>query len=129
MLDLSVYLPLSLNSENARKLYCLSRINRVSLNCIVENIIKEYLETQDIPDIPHDSTKSKTSQLGLRKRVGENIAYLRSINYLSQRRLGELVGLDQRSISLIEVGKRRIDLLEACALADALNVEIKDILN
>jgi DNA-binding XRE family transcriptional regulator len=129
MFNRFVYLPLSLNSENARKLYSLSRVQSVSLNCIVEQIIEEYLNTQDIPDMLSFFTRNKVNQFGVRLRIGKNIAYLRGINYLSQKKLGELASLDQRSISLIEVGKRKIDIVEAQAIAFVLGVEIKDFLS
>jgi DNA-binding XRE family transcriptional regulator len=129
MSNISVYLPLSLNNENARKIYCLSRIDGTSINCVAERIIQEYLEDRDIPDILNSSRLLKPNNSGMREKIGRNIAYFRGINYLSQKRLGDLVDLDQRSISLIEVGKRRLDMVEAIAIAQVLGVDIKDILS
>jgi DNA-binding XRE family transcriptional regulator len=129
MSNISVYLPLSLNSENARKIYCLSRLDGVSVNCIVEKIIDQYLEDREIPDILNKSNTEKPDNSGVREKIGKKIAYFRGINYLSQKRLGDLVNLDQRSISSIEVGKRRLDMIEAIAIAQVLGVEIKDILS
>jgi DNA-binding XRE family transcriptional regulator len=128
MTNISVYLPLNINSEIARKIYCLSRINGVSINCIAEKIIKEYLEEQDIPDILNSQKSLKSDNSGIREKIGRNVAYFRGINFLSQKRLGSLVSLDQRSISLIEVGKRRLDIIELIAIAQALGIKIEDIL-
>jgi DNA-binding XRE family transcriptional regulator len=128
MTNLSVFLPLNLNSNDARKIYCLSRVGGVSVTCVAERIITEYLEEREIPDILNAPKLSTKDNSGLREKIGKNIAYFRNINYLSQKTLGNLVGLDQRSISLIEIGKRRLDMLEALAIAQALNINVSDIL-
>jgi DNA-binding XRE family transcriptional regulator len=129
MTNLSVYLPLNLNSEDARKIYCLSRVDGVSVTYIAEKIITEYLEEREIPDILNTPKSTKTDISGLREKIGKKIAYFRNINYLSQKKLGSLVGLDQRCISLIEIGKRRLDMLEAIAIAQALDITVSDILS
>ncbi|MDP3737528.1 MAG: helix-turn-helix transcriptional regulator [Hyphomonadaceae bacterium] len=42
---------------------------------------------------------------------------------LNQTQLGELIGKDQKFISLIERSQRRVDVLEFYALAKALNLD------
>lgn len=123
MLDLTVYLPIKFKTELARKLYRLSRLKAISISCLAESIINEYLEGVDIPD---NNCNSKILNVGLRLAVGERIATLRKINYLSQQELGRLTGLGRKTISRIELGDRKLDLIEAIAIAQILGVEIKE---
>lgn len=51
------------------------------------------------------------------------LAEARKSSGLTQAELGEKVGKDQTYISLIEVGQRRVDILEFIALSRAMRIE------
>jgi DNA-binding XRE family transcriptional regulator len=130
MTNVSVYVPLVLNSENARKIYSLSRLEGISIGSVAEKIIDEYLEDREVPDVLNSSRfnyRKAVKSTELREKIGRNIAYLRCINFLSQRRLGEIIDLDQQKISSIEAGKRKLDIIEAMAIAEALGVKLEEI--
>ena len=124
-----VYLSLNLENITARKLYRLSKIKQLSIIDLVEEIVERYLldiqiDVWSIGEIKRPSIE----QENLRKVIGSKIASIRQINCLSQKRLGEIVNLDQQSISQIELGKRRLDVVEAIAIAQVLGVELSEII-
>lgn len=57
------------------------------------------------------------------KIIGENITFYRRLRGLSQRNLGEIVGISRSKISDIEHGKDNFDLELFIAIAKALSVE------
>jgi DNA-binding XRE family transcriptional regulator len=124
-----VYLPLNLENLTARKLYKLSRLKELSIIDLVEDIVKKYLEDIQVEVWTTGEAKRPTiEQENIRKEIGLKIAYLRQINCLSQKRLGEILSLDQQSMSQIELGKRRLDIVEAMAIAQVLGVELSEII-
>jgi DNA-binding XRE family transcriptional regulator len=129
MYEPCVYLSLNLENITARKLYRLSKIKQLSIINLVEEIVERYLvniqvDVWSVGEIKRPSIE----QENIRKEIGSRIACLRQINCLSQRRLGEIVNLDQQSMSQIELGKRRLDIVEAIAIAQVLGVELSEII-
>lgn len=126
-----VYLPLRLGNSKARKLYKISRLRRCTLVELVTGIVEDY-----ISDVPVDGLfledKNKEivkTQINERRIIGEKIAMLRAIACLSQSSLGKAVGLSQAVISQIELGNRRLDIIEAMAIAQVLGVELNEIVS
>ena len=62
-----------------------------------------------------------------RELLGNRIKELRRIQGLSQEKLAEIVSLDSKFISKIEVGRSSPSLETMESIADALGVEIKDL--
>jgi transcriptional regulator with XRE-family HTH domain len=60
----------------------------------------------------------------LAQRFGSELRLARTAAGLSQKRLGELAGLRQPFVSLVESGRRRADWSTACALAAAAGHEL-----
>ena len=124
-----VHLSLNLENITARKLYKLSKIKQCSIISLVEEIIERYLTDAQIDVWNVREIKFPlVGQENARKVIGSKIARLRQINCLSQKRLGEIVSLDQQSMSQIELGKRRLDIVEAIAIAQVLDVELSEII-
>ncbi|MBD2365248.1 helix-turn-helix transcriptional regulator [Anabaena minutissima FACHB-250] len=121
-----VYLPLSIGNSKARKLYKISRIRRCTVVELVKSIVEDYVAQIQVDGLFNDSNINKT-QIKDRRIIGEKIAMLRAINCLSQTALGKAIGLDQRTISQIELGTRRLDIVEAIAIAQVLGVELREI--
>lgn len=65
--------------------------------------------------------------MGTRERLGSRIKELRKIRKLTQDKLAEAVGIEQKHLSRIEVGKSypSLDTLEKIAVA--LNMEIMEL--
>lgn len=119
-----VYLPLNLGNNLARKIYALSRRQGCSMCYTVESILKNYLEDFDAEDIPVHSMQD----LDKKKNIGIKICQLRQINYLSQATLAKSLGMNQRTISRIETGERRLDLIEAASIAKFFNISVDELL-
>ena len=62
-----------------------------------------------------------------KKLLGARIKELRRRANLSQDQLAEMVGIDGKYLSRIEVGKRYPSFETLEGIADALNVEMKDL--
>ena len=70
----------------------------------------------------------KTGQKNLRQQVGYHIRVRRAVLEMSQGELAEKVGISQGYLSLLEQGKRSLDLDLLERIAQALNCPIADLL-
>lgn len=64
-----------------------------------------------------------------RKRVGVRVKALREQQGLSQRKLALMIGSNQTHIWQIENGNVNVGLDLLCRLADALEVNVRDLIN
>lgn len=64
-----------------------------------------------------------------RKRLGEHIKALREQQGLSQRKLALMIGSNQTHIWQIENGTVNVGLDILCRLADALEVNVRDLID
>lgn len=64
-----------------------------------------------------------------RKRLGERIKVLREQQGLSQRKLALMIGSNQTHIWQIENGTVNVGLDILCRLADALEVNVRDLID
>ena len=64
-----------------------------------------------------------------RKRLGERIKALREQQGLSQRKLALMIGSNQTHIWQIENGTVNVGLDTLCRLADALEVNVRDLID
>ena len=64
-----------------------------------------------------------------RKRLGERIKALREKQGLSQRKLALMIGSNQTHIWQIENGTVNVGLDILCRLADALEVNVRDLID
>lgn len=64
-----------------------------------------------------------------RKRLGEGIKALREQQGLSQRKLALMIGSNQTHIWQIENGTVNVGLDILCRLADALEVNVRDLID
>lgn len=64
-----------------------------------------------------------------RKRLGERIKALREQQELSQRKLALMIGSNQTHIWQIENGTVNVGLDILCRLADALEVNVRDLID
>ena len=64
-----------------------------------------------------------------RKRLGERIKALREQQGLSQRKLALMIGSNQTHIWQIENGAVNVGLDILCRLADALEVNVRDLID
>ena len=64
-----------------------------------------------------------------RKRLGERIKALREQQGLSQRKLALMIGSNQTHIWQIENGTVNLGLDILCRLADALEVNVRDLID
>lgn len=64
-----------------------------------------------------------------RKRLGERIKALREQQGLSQRKLALMIGSNQTHIWQIENGNVNVGLDLLCRLADALEVNVRDLID
>lgn len=64
-----------------------------------------------------------------RKRLGERIKALREQQRLSQRKLALMIGSNQTHIWQIENGTVNVGLDILCRLADALDVNVRDLID
>lgn len=64
-----------------------------------------------------------------RKRLGERIKALREQQGLSQRKLALMIGSNQTHIWQIENGTVNVSLDILCRLADALDVNVRDLID
>ena len=62
-------------------------------------------------------------------RVGENIAIKRKQAGMSQTDLALKYGMDRQNLSNIERGKKNIQALTICRLANAFGIEAKELLD
>lgn len=63
----------------------------------------------------------------LEKRFGSKLAYVRKSKKLSQMKLAEIVDLNFNYISQIECGKANITIKTIKIIANALDVDVKDL--
>lgn len=66
--------------------------------------------------------------MNLQKQVGARIRELRKEQSLSQEKLAEMIGTSNSYIGYVERGERNITLQTLEKIADALNVEAKELL-
>lgn len=64
-----------------------------------------------------------------RKRLGERVKALREQQGLSQRKLALMIGSNQTHIWQIENGTVNVGLDILCRLADALEVNVRDLID
>jgi len=62
------------------------------------------------------------------RELGDRICRLRKEQGISQRQLGEMIGLSQQMIADFEVGRRNIPVWRAFDLAEALGVSVETLL-
>lgn len=65
--------------------------------------------------------------LDVEKRFGAKLAYVRKSQKLSQMKLAEIVDMNFNYIGQIERGEANVTIKTMHILADALNVELKDL--
>jgi len=63
----------------------------------------------------------------LEKRFGAKLAYIRKTKKLSQMKLAEIVNMNFNYIGQIERGEANVTIKTIKVLADALNVEVKNL--
>ena len=61
------------------------------------------------------------------KRFGAKLAYVRKSKKLSQMKLAEIVDMNFNYIGQIERGEANVTIKTMCSLANALDVELKDL--
>ena len=62
------------------------------------------------------------------RKIGSKIAYYRRLRGLSQRVLGELVGVSRSKISDIELGKDNLDIELFAKIAELLGIDYSEII-
>ena len=65
----------------------------------------------------------------IEKRFGAKLAYIRKSKKLSQMKLAEIVDMNFNYIGQIERGEANVTIKTMCMLANALNVELKELFN
>jgi len=65
--------------------------------------------------------------LDRRRAIGDNIRAERKRQELTQERLGDVAGLDRKTVNRIEQGTHATLIDHLLLLADALNVELADL--
>ncbi len=63
------------------------------------------------------------------KRFGAKLAYVRKSKKLSQMKLAEIVDMNFNYIGQIERGEANVTIKTMCVLANALDIELKDLFN
>lgn len=63
----------------------------------------------------------------LEKRFGAKLAYIRKSQRLSQMKLAEIVDMNFNYIGQIERGEANVTIKTIHILADALNIEVKEL--
>ena len=63
----------------------------------------------------------------LEKRFGAKLAYIRKARKLSQMKLAEIVNMNFNYIGQIERGEANVTIKTMHILADALDIELKDL--
>lgn len=63
-----------------------------------------------------------------RADVGTAVSQARNQANITQEQLGQITGLGQAIISRIEAGARKLDFIEIVAIADALGVDVGNLL-
>ena len=64
---------------------------------------------------------------GLEKRFGRKLAYVRKSKKISQMKLAEIVDMNFNYIGQIERGEANVTIHTIHTLADALNIEVKEL--
>lgn len=82
--------------------------------------------TSSVARVPYRSDRPAT--IRRRAQIGERLRAARKTRKVSQRTLGDQVGIDHRSISAIENGRSGITLDALIDLADALGVPLAELL-
>lgn len=62
------------------------------------------------------------------KEMGKKIKFIRELNKITLRMLGELCGLDYSNISRLEGGQKDCHILTLKSIADVLKVDVKDLI-
>lgn len=79
--------------------------------------------------IPGDPPPRRTCLLvKLQTRFGEKLREIRERAGVSQERLAELAGVHRTYISTVERGKRNISLVNIFRIAEALDVEMQELM-
>ena len=64
----------------------------------------------------------------VQRYLGERVRELRAVRGLTQRELASRVRISRPSIANVEAGRQNLGLRQLCALADALDVGLGDLL-
>lgn len=62
-----------------------------------------------------------------RRRIGDNVRATRGARGLTQEKLGELTGLDRKTVNRIEQGTHGTSVDHLLLIADALDVPLSDL--
>lgn len=68
-----------------------------------------------------------SKNIGVEKRFGAKLAYIRKSKKLSQMKLAEIVDMNFNYIGQIERGEANVTIKTMITLADALDVELKEL--
>ncbi|ALF52245.1 hypothetical protein ACX27_04275 [Nostoc piscinale CENA21] len=128
MYNPEVYFPLSLSNQKARKLYAIAKRRGCTMVDLIKDIVEDYVNDVQLIGVNLQIPILNKNQVTPRRIIGERISMFRQVNGFTQMELGKAVGLDRRTISGIELGSRRLDVVEAIAIAQVLGVELKEIL-
>lgn len=63
-----------------------------------------------------------------RKRLGKNIRAARLMQDMTQRQLSDVSSIAQSYLAEVELGRRSIGFDKLCQIADALNVNLQDLI-
>lgn len=63
-----------------------------------------------------------------KSELGENIRNYRKLRFMTQAQLAERIGMSQSTVGMYETGRREPDMDQIEAIADALNVSMRDLL-
>lgn len=63
----------------------------------------------------------------VQRRLGARIRALRASRALTQRALAERAGISRPSLANVEAGRQNVSLRRLCALADALQIDLADL--
>ena len=69
------------------------------------------------------------ASLSINEKIGIKICFLRKRLKYSQEKLGNLAGLSKTSISAIECGRSKPSIETLDKIANALNVELKELVD
>lgn len=65
--------------------------------------------------------------MDVKKKFGGRVREIRKEKGLSQEKLADLAGLDRTYISDVERGERNISLVNIIKIANAFNINVKDL--
>ena len=80
-------------------------------------------------EMDNQEQTNNLSDMRIETRFGRNVQMYRKQRHYTQFQLAELCGLNQKYISEIENGKRNVTLRVLNDLAEALGVEVKELVD